>query len=197
MVIFKIMGILTVALLITFIWPRKASAHCDTMAGPTVADGKKALESGNINYAANWIGAAFEQDLQKVFTLAIKVRQLGPEAQELADMYFLETLVRLHRMGEGVGYTGIKPYGTPIDAKIKAADESIARGNLTPLQGMVQGEQMNELQERFAKVMALKDFDINDVAAGRAYIAAYVSFFKFAEGEEHAHHHGHAAPNHH
>lgn len=197
MVIFKIICILAVSLLITFIWPRKAKAHCDTMEGPTVADGKKALETGNFNYAAKWISSAFEPELQKVFTLAIKVRKLGPEAQELADMYFLETLVRLHRMGEGVGYTGIKPYGTPIDEKIAAADKSIALGNLSPLEGMVPPEQMAELEERFAKVMALKDYDINDIAAGRAYIGAYVSFFKFAEGEEHEHVHGHASPHHH
>ncbi|KUG04029.1 hypothetical protein ASZ90_018555 [hydrocarbon metagenome] len=197
MVIFKIMGILIVSLLITFIWVRKASAHCDTMEGPTVADGKKALETGNINYASKWIAAEFDQELQKVFNLAVKVRKMGSEAQELVDMYFLETLVRLHRMGEGVGYTGIKPYGTPIDPKIAAADRSIAVGNLSPLEGMVPAEQRVELKDRFAKVMALKDFDVNDVAAGRAYIAAYVSFFKFAEGEEHEHVYGHASPHNH
>lgn len=36
--------------------------------------------------------------------------------------------------------------------------------------------------------MALKNFDTNNVDAGREYIEAYVKFFKFAEGEEdHAH----------
>jgi hypothetical protein len=32
--------------------------------------------------------------------------------------------------------------------------------------------------------MSLKNFDINNVEAGREYIEAYVQFFKFAEGEE-------------
>ncbi|MEQ8200281.1 MAG: DUF6448 family protein [Syntrophomonadaceae bacterium] len=195
--ILKILGILVAAILFAFVWPRKASAHCDTMEGPTVADGKKALETGNVNYAAKWISPEYDQELQKVFDLAVKVRKLNMEAQELADMYFLETLVRLHRLGEGVGYTGIKPYGTPIDTKIAAADKSIAVGNLTPLEGMVPSEQMAELKERFAKVIALKDFDSNDVAAGRAYISAYVSFFKFAEGEEHEHQHGHTGQHQH
>lgn len=37
------------------------------------------------------------------------VRAKGKEAQELADMYFFETLVRIHREGEGAPYTGLKP----------------------------------------------------------------------------------------
>ena len=46
---------------------------------------------------------------------------------------------------------------------------------------------MPELKEGFEKVMALKNFDANNVEAGRKYIEAYVKFFKFAEEEEHAH----------
>lgn len=50
-----------------------------------------------------------------------------------------------------------------------------------------------ELERRFQRVMALRDFDVNDLEAGREYIEAYVQFFKFAEGEEDEHHgvHGH------
>ena len=44
-----------------------------------------------------------------------------------------------------------------------------------------------ELTRRFDKVMSLKNFDVNNVEAGREYIEAYVQFFKFAEGEEEAH----------
>ncbi len=190
-------GILVSWFVLALVWPCKASAHCDTMEGPTVADGKKALETSNINYASKWIAPEFDPELRKVFDLAVAVRKLSPEARELADMYFLETLVRLHRMGEGVGYTGIKPYGTPIDEKILAADQSIAVGNLSPLEGKVLPEQLAELKERFTQVLALKDFDVDDVAAGRKYIAAYVSFFKFAEGEEHQHGHAGAAEPHH
>jgi hypothetical protein len=32
--------------------------------------------------------------------------------------------------------------------------------------------------------MSLKNFDVNNVEAGREYIEAYVQFFKFAEAEE-------------
>lgn len=162
-------------------------AHCDTMDGPVIKDAKLALDVNNINYALKWIKEADEAELREAFALTIKVRKLGPEAHILSDRYFFDTLVRLHRMGEGVGFTGVRPAGTPVDERVLAADRSIEVGNLTPLAGKVPEEMKHELHVRFDNVMALKDFDINDVTAGRKYVAAYVSFFKFAEGEEHEH----------
>ncbi len=166
-------------------------AHCDTMDGPVIKDAKLALDGSNINYAMKWIQAADEPELKEAFALAMKVRKQGREAKTLADKYFFDTLVRLHRMGEGVGFTGVKPAGTPVDERILAADRAIEAGNLTPLAGKVPEEMKHELHILFDRVMALKNFDVNDVKAGREYVAAYVSFFKFAEGEVHAHAAGH------
>ena len=115
----------------------------------------------------------------------MKVRGLSPEATEISEKYFFDVLVRVHRSGEGVPFTGVKPSGTPIDAKILAADKSIEVGNLSPLEGKVAKKDLPELTKRFKKVISLKNYDVNDVKAGREYIEAYVQFFKFAEGEEH------------
>jgi hypothetical protein len=107
----------------------------------------------------------------------------------VADRYFLENLVRIHRAGEGESYEGIKPRGTVLDPRVIAADEAMETGNLEPLMALIPAEKHSELRHRFARARALKQFDVNDLAAGRAYIAAYVSFYKYAEGEEHHHHH--------
>ena len=179
------------AFVMVLLIPVKARAHCDTMDGPTAADGKKALETCNVNYALKWILPEHEEELKEIFALSMKVRTLSPEAQELADKYFLENLVRIHRAGEGAPYEGLKPSGTPIDEKILAADRAIAVGNLSPLEGLVTQEEMHELEGKLEKAMALKDFSVDDVEAGRAYIEAYVSFFKLAEGESHEHGHEH------
>ena len=117
----------------------------------------------------------------------MNVRRLNSDAMILADKFFFATLVRLHRSGEGVPYTRVKPSGTPVDDKILAADKLIEAGNLSPLKDKVSKEMLPELTERFEKVIALRDFDVNNVNAGREYIEAYVRFFKFAEGEEEVH----------
>ncbi|MEI2808909.1 MAG: DUF6448 family protein [Nocardioides sp.] len=175
--------------------PVRVQAHCDTAEGPAVKDGRKALETGNLNYALKWIPADGEAELRDVFEKALKVRPLGVEAAELADRLFLETMVRIHRSGEGVGFTGIQPEGTQIDPVVKAADEAIALGSDADLLPLVPEERRAELDERFQSALAIKDFDVDDVAAGRRYLAAYVSFFKYAEGEDHEHH-GHEAHAH-
>jgi len=159
-------------------------AHCDTMDGPVVSDANKALEQNNINYVLKWVRSENDKEVIEAFNLALAVRSLSPESKQLADKYFFETVVRLHRVGEGVPYTGIKPSGTPIDERILAADKSIELGNLSPLTNLVPQEKISELKEKFEKVLSLKNFDINNIQAGREYIEAYVQFFHFAEGEE-------------
>ena len=162
-------------------------AHCDTMDGPLISDAKKAIMENNVNYALKWVSAENEKEIKEVFDLMMKVRGLSPDAKELSEKYFFETLVRIHRAGEGVPFTGVKPSGTPVDEKVLAADKSIEDGNLLPLKGVISEEDVPELTKRFDRVMSLKTFDVNDVEAGREYIEAYVQFFRFAEGESENH----------
>ena len=168
--------------------PATVEAHCDTAEGPAVKCGRKALETGNINYALKWIPADGEAELRDVFDKALQVRTLGSDAAELADRLFLETMVRIHRMAEGVGFTGVQPLGTEIDPVVTAADKAIAAGSDADLLPMVPEDRRAELDERFQAALAAKDFDVDDVVAGRRYLAAYVNFFKYAEGEDHDHH---------
>lgn len=167
-------------------------AHCDTMEGPLVLDAKKAISQNNVNIVLKWVQAANETEIKAAFNQMMKVRVISADAKDLAEKYFFDTLVRIHRAGEGVAFTGVKPAGTPIDEKVKAADKSIEVGNLSPLKGKISKDDMPELTERFEKVISLKNFDVNNVKAGRGYIEAYVQFFKYAEGEAD----GHAAEGH-
>lgn len=178
-----------VTLAVVLLRPLRASAHCDTMAGPTAQDGLRALETGNLALALKWVGPAGEDELREVFEKARAARDLGPAAREVADRWFVENLVRIHRAGEGAPFTGVQPYGVPVDERVAAADAAIAAGGLAPLHGLVPAERWAELERRFAAVLERKDYEPTDVDAGRGYIEAYVSFFKYAEGEDHEHGH--------
>jgi hypothetical protein len=163
-------------------------AHCDTMDGPTVKDAQTALATKNVNYILKWVPQSAEADMKRVFASALKVRKQGKDARELADAFLFDNLVRIHRASEGAPFTGVKPHGTPIDERVLAADKAIETGDLAPLALLVPAEKVGELEERFQRVMSLRNYNVNDVAEGREYIEAYVLFFKFAEGEEDAHH---------
>lgn len=174
---------------------RTASAHCDTEDGPAVTDGHRALDTGNVNYALKWVSADREDEVRAVFDKAVRVRALGGEAAELADRLFLETLVRIHRAGEGEGFTGIEPAGTALPPVVVAADRAIADGSIEPLRGLIDPDRWPELDRRFERAMTRKEFDVDDLDAARDYIEAYVLFFKYAEGED-GHGHGHGQDAH-
>lgn len=177
-------------ILTLFCYTQSVYAHCDTMDGPVVADAKKAFETKNVNYVLKWVKADADSELRQAFELVMKVRPLNSDAKHLAEKYFYDILVRIHRATEGEPFTGVKPSGTPIDEKVKEADKSLETGNFSPLEKMVPKDRIPELKKRFDKANALKKFDVNNVKAGREYIEAYVQFFKYAEGEEG---HGHGA----
>jgi hypothetical protein len=176
--------------------PQRADAHCDTMEGPTAKDGVRALESADLDHALKWITPDGETELREVFERSLAARKLGPEAQEVADRWFLENLVRIHRAGEGAAFTGLLPAGTPVEEKVAAADRSVDEGDLRPLAGLIPAERWPELERRFAKVLEHRDYDPHDMDAARAYVEAYVNFFKFAEGHDHDHAHAHAGHGH-
>ena len=106
---------------IMFMSPLTASAHCDTMEGPTVADGFKAMETNNVNYVLKWVQPKYEKEITEKFNLSMKVKDLSPSAKILAEQYFFSELVRVHRAGENAPFDGLKPYGTPIDVLLLAA----------------------------------------------------------------------------
>ncbi len=171
---------------------RTASAHCDTEDGPAVTDGRRALETGNVTIALKWVHPGDEEQVRDAFTRAVAVRDLSPEVREVADRYFLEVLIRVHRAGEGAGFDGIKPTGAHVPPQVVAADEALSIGRIDPLRGLVDDERWDELERRFDRAVALKGFDVDYLAGAWEYVAAYVSFFTYAEGHDHDHQHAHA-----
>lgn len=157
-----------------------ALAHCDTLDGPVVAAARKALDSGNVNLILIWVQKKDEGEIRNSFQQAVAVRKAGGQAKELADMYFFETLVRIHRAGEGAGYTGLKPAGK-IELPIAAADKSLETGKLQDVAKVISNRMEEGLHRHFEDVMKKKQFNPNDVAAGRAYASAYVEYTHYVE----------------
>jgi hypothetical protein len=167
-------------LLVAGAWTTPALAHCDTLDGPVVSAARKALDTGNVDLVLVWVQKDDEADLRSAFQRARNVRGAGGEAKELADTYFFETLVRIHRAGEGAPYTGLKPAGQ-IEPAVAASDKAIETGKLQPLAKLVTGRVEKGLHHHFDAVTARKGYNPANVEAGRAYTHAYVDFVHYAE----------------
>ncbi len=157
-------------------------AHCDSMEGPVVKASQKAIETGNLNYVLVWVRAEDEKDIREMFNKVNKVRALGPDAKELADMYFFETVVRVHRMGEGVGYTGLKPAGYQPEEGIEAADIAIEKNSVSEILSHLEESQHSKVKEYFTDLKSKRNYDVNDLQAGREYVESYVHFIHYVEG---------------
>jgi len=162
-------------------FPTSVLAHCDTMDGPVIKDARVALESRDPGRVLKWVKPEKEKEAREAFQHTLAVRALAPEARELADRYFFETLVRIHREGEGTPYTGLKPAGVGIEPAIAASDEALETGSVDALVKMVAAEAERGIRKRFAHAANAKKHMGESVERGRDYVAAYVAFMHYAE----------------
>lgn len=156
--------------------------HCDTLDGPVVMFARKALETGNANLVLPWVRREDEAEIRRVFDHALAVRKLGPEARALADAHFFETLVRIHRTGEGAPYTGLKPAGLDRGPAVPAADKALETGSVEALIKLLTDAVRGGINRHFYETYQQRTFDVNDVALGRKYVEAYVSYVHYVEG---------------
>jgi hypothetical protein len=148
-----------------------------------------------VNLVLPWVREQDEAEIREAFTHALAVRKLGAEAKDLADRHFFETLVRVHRAGEGAPYTGLKPAGRDLGPAIPAADHALHDGSIDKVLKVLNDAVRKGLHEHFHNAVALKDFASNNVRAGREYVEAYVPYIHYVErlwqaasGAAHGHH---------
>ena len=139
-----------------------------------------ALEAGDPALVMHWVRAEDEATVRAAFAHTMEVRALGPDAKTLADRYFYETLVRIHRAGEGAPYTGLTD-GEP-EPIIAATDAALASGSAAELEAELVAAVRAGLAERFDVARAASNYEPGDVAGGRAFVAAYVPLTHWVEG---------------
>jgi hypothetical protein len=165
---------------IIFLYSVNAKAHCDTLDGPVVETARQALASGDVTPLLKWVSIKDEQLIRTAFKNTMEVRKLGGKAKELADMYFFETLVRIHREGEGASYTGLKA-GSEIDPAVALADKALETGSVDKLTGVLTDAAAKGIRERFSRALETKKHADESVSAGREFVEAYVVFTHFVE----------------
>jgi hypothetical protein len=166
---------------LTLVAPTSALAHCDGLDGPVVKAAEKALETRNPALVLIWVQPEDEAEIGSAFERTLAVRELSPQAKELADRFFFETLVRVHRAGEGAPYTGLKPAGRDLGPAIPAADQALDTGSMGSVDKLLTETLRERLSEHFKAAISAKSFNAGDLVAGRAYVKAYVEFIHFVE----------------
>jgi hypothetical protein len=157
-----------------------SGAHCDTLDGPVVTEGRAALEKGDITPVLKWVTKENEKEIREQFDKTLAVRKQGGVAGELADRYFFETLVRIHRAGEGAPYTGLKAAGT-VEPAVAAADRALETGSVDGLTAMISNAAAKGIRDRFERTREAKRHADHGVEYGRKFVEAYVEFTHYVE----------------
>lgn len=169
------------------------------MDGPVVTAARRALDAGDASIALAYVPKRGEEEVRRAFDAALSIRDEGPSVREVADLHFFETLVRVHRAGEGAHYTGLKPAGLDHGPVIPVAERAIDTGSPERLVELLTARVEEEVRQRFDHVMELKARTDGDLDANRAYVAATLDLQVWSHGlylatraAAHEHQHVHA-----
>jgi hypothetical protein len=159
--------------------PQPAEAHCDSEQGPVATAAHQALEKGNVKLILPYVKPEAENELVAAFKQAREVRKAGGDAKELADRYFIETAVRLHREGEGAPYTGVTDEITP--KAILVADKAMATGSLDETYKFLDDAMKKGIQEKYEAVVKAREAakELGTVEAQRERAEAELIFEKY------------------
>jgi len=147
------------------------------------ADGprrERLLDRGDPTPVLKWVRKETEDEIRDSFQQAMAVRAKGADAKALADRHFFETLVRIHRAGEGEAFTGLKPHDS-VDPGIAAADHALVSGSAKDLATHLSAAVSEQLQKRFAATLERSKHTAVSAEAGREYVEAYVDYVHFVE----------------
>lgn len=154
--------------------------HCDTLDGPVVTACQLALETDTINHVLPFIAEEDEEELIQIFNKTMQVRKLGPDIAEVADLWFFENSVRLHSLGEGKPYTGLKPAGLDWGPVVPQAEKDLEEGIPDKTIDYLKFALEEVLEDKFYQAWSLKDRDPNNIPASREYTQASLDYVLFA-----------------
>lgn len=146
--------------------------HCDSLDGPVVVAARRAFIEHDVDLVLPYVPVDSEDEVREAFDLAVKARALGDDAQQVADQWFFECVVRLHRTGEGAPFTGLKPAGLEVGEVIPAAERALASGSAHELSGILCDAVRSEVEHRLAHAMELQPPPGAGVAEVRGYVEA-------------------------
>ncbi|MFP3983756.1 MAG: DUF6448 family protein [Desulfurivibrionaceae bacterium] len=144
----KILSVAAVCLLTSALGAAGAMAHCDAENGPVAVDARKSLANDNFKTVAIWVGEKQHEELRSAFDQAVPVYQMDDKAKELAEQYFMETAVRLHREAEGMSYTGLKP-ARSLPEDIAEAEKALETGDINQVSNMLAAEMEKKAKTYF------------------------------------------------
>ncbi|TVT23944.1 hypothetical protein FNH05_32780 [Amycolatopsis rhizosphaerae] len=149
------------------------------MSGPVVTAARAALATEDVELVLPFVPAGAEEEVRHAFNRVLPMRALGQVAGELAEQWFDETVVRLHRAGEGAPFTGLKPAGTDEGPVLPLAEKAVESGSTDRVHALLSEELRQALRSRLDRVLSTAAERDGSVAKAREHVEATLGFEVF------------------
>jgi uncharacterized protein DUF6448 len=156
--------------------------HCDSLDGPVVTAARAAVAARDVNLVLPYVRADGEAEVRRAFERTLAARNGAEAVNDLADLYFFETVVRVHRAGEGAPYTGLKPAGLPVGPVIPVAERAVETGDPRELLSLLTDKVEHEVRHRLHEVMERGTHAHEGVEAARAHVEAMLGLQVWSHG---------------
>ena len=156
--------------------------HCDSLDGPVVQAARRALDADNVTLVLPYVPKTAEKEIIDAFDKVVQARRTNAICREVVDRYFFETVVRLHRAGEGAPFTGLKPAGLDVGPIIPIAEKAIESGNAAALEEALVTVVREQVADRFHHLSHLRAGAHGSVDGARSYVQAMLGLQVWAHG---------------
>jgi len=173
--------------------------HCDSLDGPVVVAAQKALEKSDVSLILPYVPQEGEEEVIQAFNKVLPLHKKPNGAREIVDLYFYETVVRVHRAGEGAPFTGLKPAGLDVGPVIPIAEKAIETSSPDELIALLTGMLKDEIERRFHNMLHTQQHAKESTAHAREYVEAMLGLqvwshkvFTTLKSQPHEGHHEHS-----
>jgi hypothetical protein len=144
--------------------------------GPVMRAAKMALETGNADHILIWVPEESENTLKNLLEKTCCERTTQRKARNHSIEWYLQTINRLHSEYYRPHDLNISTK-TPEERKtILLVERACETGNFDEIATVMQITSDEEIRQRFNDVLNKSNYDMDNIAAGRAYVSAFTDF---------------------
>jgi hypothetical protein len=152
----------------------------DVRQGPVFKAAKMSLETGNANYILIWLPEESENTLKNLLEKTCCERTSRMNMQKQAYDWYFETVNRFYLSSRSPDYNTTQSRGLAGNLFLKI-DRAIESGNFEEIRDIIPVTHEADAKQRFHNIIKMRDFSVNNLAAGRSYVSAFFDFNQYVQ----------------
>lgn len=153
--------------------------HHNQLNAQVIKAAKMALDSGNVNYILIWVPEESENKLKNLLEKTCCESSTRDNIQNRAVDWYFKTVNRLHYASGWTSCPGMKSESIDENPIVLKVERAIETGNINEIFGVIPDTPTGDVRRRFCDVMNKKNYNVNNIAAGRDYVSSFIDLIVY------------------